>query len=185
MSFEIENGVLKKYTEEDGVREVFIPESASSISEETFRDCTEIVSVTIPDTVTSIGNFAFSGCTSLSDINIPDSVKSIGEGAFYKCDRLADKKGFVIIRNVLYSYHGYDDIVTIPDGVTAVGDYAFADSFCMAELIIPDSVTNIGKGAFKDCRMLKKLTISGYTVDAEQYDFDEIQLSDLRSMLKA
>ena len=39
MGFEIVNGVLKKYTEEKGVREVVIPDSVSSIGDSAFNDC--------------------------------------------------------------------------------------------------------------------------------------------------
>lgn len=39
MGFEIENGVLKKYTEEPGVTEVVIPEGVTSIGAEAFEAC--------------------------------------------------------------------------------------------------------------------------------------------------
>lgn len=39
-------------------------------------------SVIIPDSATSIGNYAFYNCTGLTSVTIPDSVKSIGNYAF-------------------------------------------------------------------------------------------------------
>ena len=47
MEFEIQNGVLKKYHEEEGITDV-----------------------TIPDGVTSIGNSAFENCSNLTKIHI-------------------------------------------------------------------------------------------------------------------
>lgn len=63
MGFEIENGILKKYTEIPGVTEVVIP-----------------------NTVTQIGGRAFSNCCSL-EVTIPKSVKKIGPCAFQGCKK--------------------------------------------------------------------------------------------------
>jgi len=49
--------------------------------------------------------------------------------------------------------------VIIPDSVTSIGGYAFADCFRLANLTIPDSVTSIGEGAFYFCRDLTSVTI--------------------------
>jgi hypothetical protein len=58
-----------------------------------------------------------------------------------------------------YGYMGLDLTgITIPDGVTSIGAYAFSPNTFHREnqnrlqnLVIPDSVTRIGNGAFYDC----------------------------------
>ena len=82
------------------------------------------------------------------------TVTKIGNGAFYGCTGL--KK------------------VTIPNGVTEIGDYYWDDnqgdikfgafgafSYCtgLTEVTIPNSVTIIGEDAFYGCTGLKKVTI--------------------------
>lgn len=42
---------------------------------------------------------------------------------------------------------GYESFV-IPDNVTKIGNYAFADSKELKSVVIPDSVESIGTGAF-------------------------------------
>lgn len=44
--------------------------------------------------------------------------------------------------------------VTIPDGVTKIGNYAFAYYDYLAYLRLPDTLTSIGEGAFYECRDL-------------------------------
>lgn len=65
-----------------------IPDGITTIPAYTFRNCTELTSVTIPDGVTIIDYRAFSGCTGLTSITIPDSVTSIDYRAFDGCTNL-------------------------------------------------------------------------------------------------
>lgn len=78
--FEIEDGVLKKYT--GTATEVVIPEGVTSIGERAFVDNSKIISVSIPKSVTNIGTFAFAGCYALTGICIPAKVVSIGSYTF-------------------------------------------------------------------------------------------------------
>ena len=48
---------------------------------------------------------------------------------------------------------------TIPNGVTSIDDYEFADCSQLTSITIPDSVTSIGKYAFKNCSKLTSITI--------------------------
>ena len=134
MGFEIENGVLKKYTEEPRVRKVVIPDGVTSIGSAAFFYCKSLTSITIPDGVTSIGDGAFSCCSSLTSITIPNSVTNIGAKAFNNCEKLKD--------------------ITIPDRVTSIGDDAFNGCSSLASITIPDSVTSIGDRVFLGCEGL-------------------------------
>ncbi|MDR1002103.1 MAG: leucine-rich repeat protein [Oscillospiraceae bacterium] len=49
--------------------------------------------------------------------------------------------------------------VTIPNSVTSIGDYAFNDCFSLTQITIPNSVTSIGCFAFNDCFSLTQITI--------------------------
>ena len=51
--------------------------------------------------------------------------------------------------------------MTIPDGVTSIGDYAFRGCSSLASVMIPDSVTSIGEGAFYCCDRLKDVYYGG------------------------
>ena len=83
-------------------------------------------------------------------------------GLFCGCAAAED---FVINANgVLTKYNGSDDVVTVPDNVTAIGGYAFEDCTGLTEINIPDTVTSIGDYAFSGCTSLTKVVLpSGLT----------------------
>jgi hypothetical protein len=49
--------------------------------------------------------------------------------------------------------------VTIGDGVTSIGSYAFEECTSLTSVVIPDGVTRIGDGAFYSCTSLTSVTI--------------------------
>ncbi len=61
--------------------------------------------------------------------------------------------------------------VTIPDSVTEIGYYAFANCAGLKSVTIPDSVTEIGHSAFKGCTGLKSVTIPDSVTEIGYYAF--------------
>lgn len=162
MGFEIENGVLKKYTEESGVTEVVIPEGVTSIGESAFQRCSSLESIAIPDGVTSIGYWAFVGCGDLKSIVLPGSIMSIGNWAFRFCSSLASitlPEGVTSIGYGVFCDCSSLVSVTLPDGVTSIGESAFEKCGSLASITLPDSVTSIGEEAFWKCSSLASITI--------------------------
>ena len=152
--FEIENGVLKKYSF-DGNTAVVIPDGVEVIGREAFvagwHTASPITSIVIPDSVKKIEDSAFYYCSNLTEITIPDSVTEIGSGIFYECSLL---KKVTLSRNLceipwstFNSCSALTDI-TLPEGITAIGPYAFFGCRFLSELVIHDGVTTIGEDAF-------------------------------------
>ena len=176
--FEIPNGIQKikgyAFAWCDSLTSIVIPNSVTSIGEGAFLYCTSLESVSIPDSVTSIGEGAFRGCSSLESVSIPDSVTSIGDEAFSYCGSLTsiavDKtnKYYKSMDGNLYGKDGKTLIqyaigkkamsFTIPNSVTSIGDYAFADS-TLTSIKIGDSVTSIGEYAFGWSTSLRQIVI--------------------------
>ena len=144
------------------------------IDERAFYGCGGLTSVTIPDSVTSIGNSAFSDCTGLASINADakNAVYASVDGVLYN----KAKTEFILIPSALAgnitiplgvtsignsAFDGRSNVasITIPDSVTSVGDYAFRDCTGLTSITIPDSVTSIGRSAFEGCSSLESITI--------------------------
>ena len=61
--------------------------------------------------------------------------------------------------------------VTIPDSVTSIGDEAFCRCWSLTSVTIPDGVTTIGNYAFLDCKALTSVTIPRSVTSIGEYAF--------------
>ncbi len=163
---------------------IVLPQNLTAIDDWTFVECENLKHVVIPDSVTSIGE-AFEACPSLTTINIPANVQTIADGAFANCENLEkieispDHPYFVYEDGILMDADrtrviacapkAVPEKIVLPDTVTSIGKFAFANCKALQELVIPDSVTHIGAAAFYYCESLKTLSIpEGVTaLDAE------------------
>ena len=66
---------------------------------------------------------------------------------------------FHICKDVLESYIGEDDEVTIPDFIKTVAAKAFYGNQHLVKVTIPDSVERIGAEAFRGCTALRSVTM--------------------------
>lgn len=154
-----------------GLTYVTIPGSVEKVETAAFMGCTNLRNVTLGDGIKAIGGESFRACTSLTNIFIPDSVSKIEGISFLDCISLADvripknatiegnafggtpwleKQGdWVVINGSLIAYKGTEIDITIPNGVTSLGDgwcqYGGGD---VRSVTLPNSVTKIGAGAF-------------------------------------
>lgn len=63
--------------------------------------------------------------------------------------------------------------IDIPKGVTTIGDYTFYWCKSLTSISIPDSVTTIGDSAFFGCRGLTSVTIGNSVTSIKKYAFDD------------
>ena len=49
--------------------------------------------------------------------------------------------------------------ISVPKGVTSIGDYAFSNLVELEEVILPEGINNLGKNAFSNCEKLIKVTL--------------------------
>lgn len=193
--FQIEDGVLVKYTGDGG--DVVIPEGVSSIGDAAFEECKDLISITIPEGVTSIGDSAFWGCSSLTDIIIPKRVTVIGSYAFGYCNSLTSitihgnissigedvfektpwlkkeriRNPLVIINHILIDGQTVSGDVVIPEEVTSIAESAFKGCSGLTSIKIPEGITNIEYGMFYGCSGLNDITIPESVISIGNFAF--------------
>lgn len=117
------------------------------IGNNSFKDCSEMTSITIPDSVTYIGSNAFIGCNGLANITFDGDIASwcgiSGLNYLMSSTRTLSVGGQEITGELV-----------IPYGVTKINEYAFTYCNGLTSVTIPDSVTYIGEDSFYGCTKL-------------------------------
>jgi hypothetical protein len=137
-------------------------------------DCAGITSIVIGNDVTGVGERAFSGCSGLTGITVGTGVSLFYSNSFDGCDNLEritiapGNPTYFSEQNVWYNGvrgtvafvpRAIRGSITIPQGITTIGDSAFAGRAGLTGVNIPYSVVVIGERAFAGCTGLNSVTI--------------------------
>lgn len=127
-----------------------------------FKDRTELETVTLPDTLQTISSFAFQGCTKLENVEIPDGVTRIGEGAFASCFNFTEFSFPDDVELVDISVLGYCknlEKVKLPASLKEIRSYAFQQDKKLKDIEFPDNLETILSLAFTECSALESVEL--------------------------
>lgn len=138
--------------------------SASAIGEYAFDHCSALTSLELPaakDSKYSIGKCAFQ-YAGLTELAVPASVSSLGDYCFArsKIAKLTFADGAAPeINKGAFNAVSIETLV-LPEGITELGESAFASCAKLKSVTLPYSLENLGVSAFASCTSLSKVTMT-------------------------
>ncbi|MEG9429661.1 MAG: leucine-rich repeat protein [Christensenellaceae bacterium] len=170
------NGVLSFIGEKafynDNLTTFTFKEGLTSIGADAFafNNLTEII---LPDSLTYIGEQAFNACVLLATVSLPDSISYVGAYAFstnasdltitvrYNTGNIAD---YLLFNTGVYS-------VIMEDGITQIGEYAFALNRNLQYITFSNTIETIGSYAFYGNRRYSELALPNTVASIGEYAF--------------
>ena len=153
-----------------GLTEIEIPSSVTSIGSSAFYNCTGLTSIEIPNSVTSIGSSAFYNCTGLRKITMPGKI-AITQYMFSNVTNVEEVMliGEGAIPNYTSSSYRYTpwyesrekiQSITIGEGITRIGKYAFSGCTALKKITMPGTAT-IEQNAFSGVTNVEEVILTG------------------------
>ena len=161
--------------------DITVPDSVTSIGVAAFAGCSSIESMTLPFVGGSASATSASSSTLFGYIFGPESydggestMQYSGTSMVYYYIPYSLTSVTITGGKILYGAFIYCtglESVTIGDGVTSIGDYAFSGCTALESVIIGDGVTGIGSYAFYCCTALESVTIGSSVTSISGYAF--------------
>ena len=148
--------------------------NVTKIGDNAFYNCSNLVNINLPENLAEIGSYAFRGCSQLKSISIPDTLKSWGTDIFSGCTGLATVEipdNFINMPSDTFLNCSSLKEIKLPASLKTINSNAFKGSG-LTEIIIPDGVTSIGSNAFQNCTSLASVRIPNSVTSLGTYIFD-------------
>lgn len=153
--------------------------STDYIASYTFKDCTQLSSVTFLGKLVALNSNAFSGCTALKSFTIPETVTIIGSNVFEESglETIEIPAGlrslYVTATSIDMSGATFRNCkslktVILHEGLECINTNSFNGCEALETIVIPSTVKEIGNNAFQDCINLKTV------IFAENSQLEEI-----------
>lgn len=148
-----------------------IPAECTTLGSSIFENCTALTTATFATnaTMTSLPDNIFKGCNNLISVTIPEVVAAIGDGAFQGCSKLPappiSTALITIGKNAFNGCTGIFDLVLSEKGSLAtIGESAFRGCNKITMASLPATIDIIGNNAFSGCTALTDIYIYRTTV---------------------
>ena len=145
--------------------------AVTSIGEAAFSKG-NFTSITIPPSITSIEEYAFNSCYSLKSVNYLGTVNQWCNMNFICNSQTWNETNPLNYAQDFYINHELVTTLVIPNTVTKINNYVFANAKMLDRIVISNSVTSIEDFAFYHCKNLTSLTIGERVTNIGDYAFN-------------
>ena len=151
---------------------VVLPKHLTEIPRFAFRNCQNLKDIQLPEELKTIGKQAFEWCSALKKVSFPDSLETIEEEAFMNSglETITIPPRVTVINPGVFNGTSIEEL-DIPSTVTTINQYAFHTCFKLREVTLHDGVTFIGPWAFGGQNELTEIVIPSTVADVYEYTF--------------
>lgn len=136
-------------------------QGATSIFDNSFRQCNQLKSVVIPSTVKTIGQTAFEYCRALETVVLQDGIETIGYAVFGYCGLLSAEVPDSVKGQLYYTFNYCEKmkIATVGTGVTSI-NATFRACRAMETLIVKATTPpTLSSDALWACNALTEILV--------------------------
>lgn len=123
----------------DKLTTIVLPDKATEIAKDAFKDCASLQSLTIPAAASKV--VPSTGCTALKEIKV-----SAANTRFKSEDGVLTNAA---VTDIEWFPMGKTGSYTLPSTITAIGDYAFRGCN-ITDFVLPADLTTLGQGVFAE-----------------------------------
>ena len=158
----------------------------TAIGAHAFQGCDEVEYVYLSDTVETLGTGALSGMSALQAISVDEANPAFTErdGTLYTKDGKTLVQASAVVTEFVvpdgvtaigsYAFSGYEQLrhVYFPaGGLTTIGSNAFYGCTQLTDIILPDGLTRIEMNVFNRCSALAEVTIPASVTEVRGFSF--------------
>ena len=158
----------------------------TAIGAHAFQGCDEVEYVYLSDTVETLGAGALSGMSALQAISVDEANPAFTErdGTLYTKDGKTLVQASAVVTEFVvpdgvtaigsYAFSGYEQLrhVYFPaSGLTTIGSNAFYGCTQLTDIILPDGLTRIEMNVFNRCSALAEVTIPASVTEVRGFSF--------------
>ena len=172
------------------LKTITIPKTSFSIIGGIFEGCINLEKVIINSDIKEcrINGTGFADCKKLKSIELPASLEKIESNSDFYFENVSKDFKFILDSKnsffsvstdgkmltskdgkTLYAWIGASGDITVPDGLTAIGNNFFSNNKNITSVIIPDSVESVSDNAFVNCTNLTSVVFPKKLKSGEFY----------------
>ena len=167
------DGYLKSRFLYTPVKHIYVSDGINRIPEHTFENLHTPETIRLPASISDIPAHSFEGFIYLSQIDHPWDFVSIGAYSFSRCISLRSAPcttDLTFLGEHAFEGSGLESVI-IPQSLTEIPPYCFANCGSLSSVSIPESITSIGKYAFSQCGSLSSISIPESVVTIRENAF--------------
>lgn len=136
------------------------------INDAAFENCTSLTGIVLPEGLTKLGNCMFKGCSSFKSVTFPTTLTTLSGKEHFLSTALEEVVGLEKTQLTEIPQSAFKgatkwtpEVLKLPDTVTTIGWYGFADVGAKVVILSPNLTTFSSAEAFVNCANLKAVYV--------------------------